>query len=129
MELMLKGTALAVTALLCGGLVRRGAPEFSLLLVLATGVGILLLAAETLGELVARMEQLARLAQLDEGILEPVLKTTALSVLTKITAELCRGGGEGGLAAFVETAGTIFALWTALPLAEGVLALMGQLLT
>ena len=129
MELMLKGTALAVTALLCSGLVRRGAPEFSLLLVLAAGTGILMLAAETLGELVARMEQLAQLAQLEDGILEPVLKTTALSILTKITAELCRGGGEGGLAAFVETAGTVFALWTALPLAEGVLALMGQLLT
>ena len=129
MELMLKGTALAVTALLCGGLVRRGAPEFSLILILASGAGILLLAAETLGQLIERMEQLARLAQLDGEILEPVLKTTALSVLTKITAELCRSGGEGGLAAFVETAGTIFALWTALPLAEGVLALMGQLLT
>ena len=129
MELMWKGIALAVTALICSGLVRRGAPEFSLLLVLAAGSGILLLAAETLAQLVERLEQLARLAQLDREILEPVLKTTALSVLTKITAELCRSGGEGGLASFVETAGTIFALWTTLPLAEGVLALMGQLLT
>ena len=74
------------------------------------------------------LKGLAALAQIDEDVLLPVLKTTAISILTKITGELCRGGGEGGLASFVETAGTILALWGVLPLAEGVLELMGQLL-
>ena len=125
---MAKIAALAVTVLLCGGIVRRGAPEFSTLLVLAAGTGALLLASEALGQILERVEYIANLAQMEEEVLRPVLKTVALSMLTKITGELCRGGGEGGLAAFVETAGTIFALWVALPLAEGVLELMGQLL-
>ena len=52
-----------------------------------------------------------------------------ISLVTKITGELCRGAGESGAAAFLETAGTVFALAAALPLAEGVLELMGQLLS
>lgn len=128
MEVMTKAAALAVTALLCAGIVRRGAPEFSLLLVLAAGTGVLLFGMEALGQVLTRMERMADLAQMEEEVLGPVVKTVAISILTKITGELCRSGGEGGLAAFVETAGSIAALWTALPLAEGVLELMGQLL-
>lgn len=128
MEAMAKVAALAVIALICAGIVRRGAPEFSLLLVLAAGTGVLFLAAEALGQVLERLEHIAALSQMEDEVLRPVLKTVALSILTKITGELCRCGGEGGLAVFVETAGTILALWTALPLAEGVLELMGQLL-
>lgn len=128
MEALIKVAALAMTALMCAGIVKRGAPEFSVLLVLAAGTGILLSGAEALGETIERMKRLAALAQIDEDVLLPVLKTTAISILTKITGELCRGGGEGGLASFVETAGTILALWGVLPLAEGVLELVGQLL-
>lgn len=128
MDTLVKVAALSVTALLCAGVVRRSAPEFALLLVLAAGTGTLLFVMDALGQVLARMEHMAQLAQLDSAVLQPVLKTVALSILTKITGELCRSGGEGGLAAFVETAGTILALWTALPLAEGVLELMGQLL-
>ncbi len=128
MEIMTKAAALAVTALLCAGVVRRGAQEFSVLLVLAAGTGIFVLAAEAMGQVLEHMEHMSKLAQIEETVLRPVVKTTAISILTKITGELCRGGGEGGLAAFVETAGTMLALWVALPLAEGVLELMGQLL-
>ena len=71
----------------------------------------------------------ALLAGLDEALLEPVIKTVALSILTRLTAEVCRASGEGGLAAFVETAGTILALGAALPLARAVTSLLAEMLT
>ena len=61
-------------------------------------------------------------------MLEPVVKTVALSILTKLTVEICRSAGEGGVAAFVETAGTALALLAALPLVRAVAQLMGELL-
>lgn len=127
-ENMGKVAVLAVSAVLCSGLVRRGAPEFSLLLGLACGAGVLLLAVEPLENVLQTMRRMAQLAGMGPEVLEPVIKTVALSILTKITGEFCRSGGESGIAAFVETAGTILALGMALPLAEGVLELMGQLL-
>jgi stage III sporulation protein AD len=129
MEVMGRAAALAVTAVLCGAVVRRGAPEFALLLALGSGVCILLLSMDALEQVVRTIHDLAAAAQLEEDVLRPVVKTVALSLVTRLTGELCRSAGEGGVAAFVETTGTILALAAALPLAEGVLELMAQLLT
>ena len=129
MDGMVQVAAVGVTAALLAGVLRRGAPEFSLVLVLCAGAWMLLSAADSLGAAMALMEELAGLVGLDEALLEPVVKTVALSILTRITAEVCRSSGEGGLAAFVETAGTILALGAALPLARAVTVLLAEMLT
>ena len=125
----MQGAAVAVTAALCAAVVRRGAPEIALVLVLAAGVWVLLSVAESLSAVTALMEELSQLAGLDRSVVEPVFKTVVLSILTKLTAEVCRSAGEGGLAAFVEAAGTALALAAALPLVRAVAQLMGELLT
>lgn len=120
----MKGAAVAVTAALCAGVIRRGAPEIALVLSLAAGVWVLLSASDSLAQVAALMEELSQLAGLDQSVVEPVFKAVALSLLTKLTSEVCRSAGEGGLAAAVETAGTVLALAACLPLVRGVLELM-----
>ena len=120
-ELMGKAAAVAVTAALCGAVLRRGAPELALLLSLAAGVWILLAAWDGLRETARLMEELALLAGLDRGVVEPVLKTVVLSVVTRLTSEVCRSAGEGGIASFVETAGAAMALCVSVPLLRAVL--------
>lgn len=127
-ELMGKAAAVAVTAALCGAVLRRGAPELALLLSLAAGVWILLAAWDGLRETARLMEELALLAGLDRGVVEPVLKTVVLSVVTRLTSEVCRSAGEGRDASFVETAGTVLALAAALPLVRGVVETMAEML-
>lgn len=124
----MKISVMAAAAVLCCSVVRRGGGEFALILALTAGAGILLLTEQALEQIINMIARMTELALLDEKTLKPVIKTVALSILTKITVEICRSGGEGGIAAFVETAGTILALGAALPLAEGVLELMGQML-
>ena len=128
MELMLKGAAVAVAAALCAGVVRRGAPEIALVVTLSAGVWLLLSLSVSLRALAALMEELSRLAGLDREVVEPVFKTVVLSILTKLTSEVCRSAGESGLAAGVETAGTVLALAAALPLVGGVMELMEGML-
>ena len=125
----MKLAAVAVTAAVLSGVLRKNTPELALLLALAAGLWMLALAAGALGAAVALMEELAARAGLTDALLEPVFKTVALSVLTRLTAELCRAAGEGGLAAFAEAAGTALALAAALPLVRAVAQLMGELLT
>ena len=99
--------------------------------VLAIGMTFVILTGGidlSVGAVVALMEELADQAGLSETLLEPVVKTVALSILTRLTAEICRSAGEGGVAAFVETAGTVLALLAALPLVRAVAQLMGELL-
>ena len=129
MEVMAKLAAVGVTAVVLSAVLKKNTPELALLLVLAAGLWMLTLAAGGLGAAAALMEELAQQAGLSEALLEPVVKTVALSILTKLTVELCRWAGEGGVAAFVETAGAVLALLAALPLVRAVAQLMGELLS
>ena len=128
MEAMAKLAAVGVTAVVLSAVLKKNTPELALLLALAAGLWMLAMAAEGMGAAVALMEELAEQAGLSEVLLEPVMKTVALSILTRLTAEICRSAGEGGVAAFVETAGAVLALLAALPLVRAVARLMGELL-
>ncbi len=128
MEAMAKLTAVGVTAVVLSAVLRKNTPELALLLALAAGLWMLALTAEGLGAVVALIRELADQAGLSEALLEPVVKTVALSILTKLTVEICRSAGEGGVAAFVETAGAVLALTVSLPLVRAVAQMMGELL-
>ena len=129
MEAMAKLAAVGVTAVVLSAVLKKNTPELALLLALAAGLWMLAMAAEGMGAVVALMEELAEQAGLSEVLLEPVMKTVALSILTRLTVEICRSAGEGGVAAFVETAGAVLALLAALPLIRAVAQMMGELLT
>lgn len=129
MEWMVKVAAVAIAAAVLGTVLRKSTPELALLLALCAGLWITGVAAGGLGAVVALMEELAGLSGLSEELLEPVVKTVALSILTRLTAEICRSAGEQGIAAFVETAGTVLALVVALPLVRAVTVLMAEMLT
>ena len=128
MEAMAKLAAVGVTAVVLSAVLKKNTPELALLLVLAAGLWMTFLAAAGLGAAVELMEELAEQVGLSEALLEPVVKTVALSILTRLTAEICRSAGEGGVAAFVETAGAALSLLAALPLVRAVAQLMGELL-
>ena len=125
----MKLTAVGVTAAVLSAVLKRNTPELAMLLALCAGLWMLALAAEGLGAAMALMRELAGQAGLSEALLEPVVKAVALSILTRLTAEICRSAGEGGVAAFVETAGSALSLMAALPLVRAVAQLMGELLT
>jgi len=128
MELMVRVAAAAVTAAVLSAVLRRNTPELSLLLVLSAGLWMLALAVNALGTALDVLRELTALAGVEEELLTPVVKTVALSLVTRLTAEICRGAGESGIAAFVETAGTVFALGVSLPMIRAVVILMGELL-
>ena len=128
MDLMVKVAAGAITAAVLGVVLRKNTPELALLLALAAGLWMVALVADGLGAVVALMEELTSLAGLSEELLEPVVNTVALSILTRLTAEVCKSAGEGGVAAFVETAGTVLALVVALPLVRAVVLMMTEML-
>ncbi|USF27643.1 hypothetical protein N510_002599 [Firmicutes bacterium ASF500] len=125
----MKLTAVGVTAAVLSAVLKRNTPELAMLLALCAGLWMLALAAEGLGAAMALMRELAGQAGLSEALLEPVVKAVALSILTRLTAEICRSAGEGGVAAFVETAGSALSLMAALPLVRAVAQMMGELLT
>ena len=127
-ELMLKVAAGAVCAVLCAVMVRRGAVEFALAVVLAALGWILLQTGKALSGVLEVMGRLVQLGGLETAVIEPVVKVVGLSMIARITAELCRGAGESGIAAAVELTGTVLALGAVLPLITAVVELIAELM-
>ena len=128
MEMMVRAAAVGITAAVLGAVLRKSVPELALLLALAAGLWMLAAAADGLSQLAALMEELAGLAGLSGEVLSPRFKVVALSILTRLAVEICRGAGESGVAAFLETAGTVAALTAAVPLTRAVTTLMTEIL-
>ena len=123
-----KIAAFAVTAALCGVVIRKQTPELSMLLIL---LGAALIFSQSIGAITqvkTMMEQLRRLAGLSPAVVTPVIKTVGVAILTRFAAEICKDAGEGGLAACVETAGAAVALLLAIPLLQTVFSMLTNLL-
>lgn len=123
-----KLAALAVTAALCALVIRKQVPALAVTLALAAGCMLLGQAMEAVAAVRGLADSLSRTAQLSPEVWRPVWKTVGVGVVTRLSAAVCRDAGEGGVAAFLETAGAALALVCALPLVEAVLQALGGLL-
>lgn len=113
---ILKLAAVAVTAALAALVLRRQVPELSVVLALAAGCLLLGGAMEGVAAVRGTADALARTAGLSAGVWTPLWKTVGIGIVTRLAAAVCRDAGEGGVAAFLETAGAALALFAALPL-------------
>ena len=125
---MLKIAAIAVAAALCAVVVKKNVAELGMVLALCAGAIILSCSLGALEGVKELMDTLADTAGLSPAVLAPVVKTVGIAVLTRVSAELCRDAKEGGIAAFVETAGAAAALLVSLPLLKTVLSMVTGLL-
>ena len=128
MEEVFRAASVAIVGALLALLVGRHVPEMGLLLAILVSV---LLAVMALGQTRGLLD-LARSLQVSTGlsadILQPLLRTVGIGIVTRIAAELCRDARENGIAAAVELAGTVAALCAALPLVQLVLRTVQSLL-
>ena len=125
---MVKIAAIAVAAALCAVVVKKNVAELGMVLALCAGAIILSCSLGALEGVKELMDTLADTAGLSPAVLAPVVKTVGIAVLTRVSAELCRDAKEGGIAAFVETAGAAAAPLVSLPLLKTVLSMATGLL-
>ena len=123
-----KIAAAAVAAALCAVVVRRQSPEIALALGVGACALIVLSCSEALEAAVGLADKLAQAGGLSAQVVEPVLKTAGIAIVTRLAADFCKDAKEGGLASAVELGGTALALGAALPLMTAVLDVLSQLL-
>ena len=123
-----KLSALAVVAALCALTLRGKVPELAVVLALAAGVLLLGQAVDAMAAVRGLTDSRAHTAGLSPNVWQPVWKTVGIGVMTRLSSAVCKDAGEGGVAAFLETAGTALALLTALPLIETVFDTLSALL-
>jgi len=125
---VVKIAAAAVTAALCAVVVRRQSPEIALVLGAGACALIVLYCSGALTAVVELADKLAQTGGLSAQVVEPVMKTAGIAIVTRLTADFCKDAQEGGLASAVELAGTVLALSVTMPLMTAVLDVLTQLL-
>ena len=123
-----KIAAAAVAAALCAVVVRRQSPEIALALGVGACALIVLSCSGALESAVELADKLAQAGGLSAQVVEPVMKTAGIAIVTRLAAEFCKDAKEGGLASAVELAGTVLALSATLPLMTAVLDMLARLL-
>ena len=127
MEVLLRVCGVAFLALICAVLLKSINPSGALLIVVAACAVMIWIILPSAQALIAYCRQLAKTTGLELGIMTPLIKTLAICITAKITAELCRDAGERALAVKVELAGVVFGLICALPLLSETLRMIGEL--
>lgn len=128
MELVLKASALALTAALMGIVLRRTNPELTLLLSICTValiIGAALGFAKSFTELAQAVQ---RIFGVSETLIKPVIKCVAVAIITKMTSDLCKDSSQAAAASAVELAGTVCALCIIMPLLMSMLTAIGGMI-
>lgn len=124
----LKLFALGLATALLALVLNKQAPELALALSLcacALGIGLILTWVEPILELA---KTLARRAELDPELTDPLLRCLGIALLTEISAAVCADAGQSALAKLVELGGGVLCLAVSLPLLRAMLALVEELL-
>ena len=128
METATQVAVLAAVGAVCATAIKKLTPDLALVIALCAATLIMTMAMTAFRPIRELMDTLADRAGLSAAVLSPVIKTVGVALLTRVTAELCRDAGEGGLASAVEIAGGACAILVCLPLFEAVLGLILDLL-
>lgn len=128
MEQMLQITGVCVVTALLAVVIRKGAPEAALLLVLGAAAAAMLALSGSLRQLLDFFMELTGQAGVSSDIFLPLYKTVGIALVVKIGAGLCKDAGAAALASVIEIAGSACALLVALPLLEKVLGVLLELM-
>lgn len=128
MEIVLKAAAVGIAGSVLALLLRKYAPEMSLLLAMAVGILITGFFMRLAGEILDVAKTAVEASGLSSAILTPVLKCVSIGLVTHLAVQICRDAGQSSVAASVELCGTFAAVYVSLPLVRALLALIGELI-
>ena len=125
MDTLLQVAGLGLIAVLLGLVLKKGNGVLALLLTLAAMTVSIVRLAEPV---VSFLSELRQLAGLEPALLQPLLRTVGIGLLTQLTASVCADTGESTVARLIELCGSVLGIYTALPLLEAVLSLLRTML-
>ena len=124
MEILLELIGLCLVTAGLTLLLKKDSAELSLLLTVSAvmlGILMLLSAVDEVRELGAYLLDLTKLSP---SLFAPLLKGMVIALVVRLGGALCADAGQSALSAALEIAGTVCALWCALPLLRAVVDML-----
>ena len=127
MAILIKVAAVAVTGAVLGLVIKKNSPEMAIMLTISLALLALFLAFDTIRSVTDFIKSLANAAQISPAVLTVVFKAVGISIITKLSADVCRDAGQSSVASGIELTGAFAALYIALPLFKTVMDMIGAL--
>lgn len=124
MEILIKIAAIGGIGLFCAGMLKKTSPEMSLAAAIITQIVLAGAGAGLIRTVFSFIRTLAERAEISDELLIPLFKTVGISIITKISCDVCRDGGISAYATYIELCGGALAVSFAIPLIMTVLSLI-----
>jgi len=128
MDLVIRAVILGLVGSVLSLVIRKNSPEMGLVLALAVSLLVVGLGIELIRAILDFVGVLQSTAGLSPALIGPVLKVVGIAILTRLAADICKDAGQSAIAGTVELAGTVAAIYIALPLMQTVFQMIGGLL-
>ncbi|MEG1499863.1 MAG: stage III sporulation protein AD [Clostridia bacterium] len=109
-------------------IVKQIKPEIAVVLSVAGGILIVLLAINSLSSVIAGLSALAEKTGLSSGLFSTVLKIVGIGYVTEFAANICSDSGSAGLADKILLAGKVVILVIAIPIMTNIIEIITGLL-
>lgn len=129
MELFLKCSALALTIVIIYPVVAHKDKSFAIIASIAVCCVILLFAAEYLKPVLDFFTHIQDQTGIDRKLFTILLKITGLGLISEIAVLICSDSGNSAMAKAITIMSSVTVLWISIPLMEGFLDLVGELLS
>ena len=126
--MIIKIIGIALIALIIIILIKQYRPEFAIYISLLTGVLILLLVIDQLGEIISLLQSLATKASINNTFLSLLIKITGIAFLAEFAVSVCKDAGEGAIASKIEIGSKIIIIAMSIPIISSLLEIILKIL-
>ena len=124
MDVLIKCLAFAIVTVLAANVLKRHLPEISVVIVILSCAAIIFASSEIIEKCISFVRALSSLAGVNDSLLSPVLKVSAVAILARMGSEICKENGASSVAAIIELCASAVAIVISIPLLESVIDLI-----
>lgn len=128
MEIFLKLVFISLLAGILALIVKKHSPEISFLISIAVILFGSATAIRVISQIKTHIQSYKILSYFPQDIFLPLLKCTAISVITQISVSLCKDAGQSAIASALEFTGTVALVLCMMPLLDTLFRLIGGIL-
>lgn len=128
MERFWQGAALVLLTVIIGAALGKQRDDIGSLLVLTVCCMIVGIAISYITPVIGFVQQLRTLAQLDDQMLEILLKIVGIGMVGEIASMICVDSGNSALGRSLQLLSTAVILWMSLPMLQKLLDLLQDIL-
>ena len=124
MSEVVKIIGIGMIALIIIIIVKQYRPEFAIYISIISGILILLISLQKMGEIVILIQNISQKAGINGKFLSILLKITGIAILTEFAVSVCKDSGESAIASKIEMGSKVIIISMSVPIISSLLELI-----